>query len=205
MLRFFDAQSQKRRVVVEPGELYVTRDAEIVSTVLGSCITVCLFDAELNIAGMNHYILPKRIKGGISAAVPDSARFGEDALLMLLEQVEKKGARRTRLTAKVFGGATMIRTECKKNCVAAENISTARRFLSEKNIRVAFEDVGGPIGRRIYFNTSDGGVLVQRIPKSTPPPATLQKKNERQKGVALKGICCGQRPRPEPALQSGPY
>lgn len=196
MIRFFDAQSQRDRIAVEPGELYVTRDAEIISTVLGSCISVCLFDARLNIAGMNHYVLPKRINGGVSSAVPESARFGEDALWMLLSRVENKGALRTRLTAKVFGGASSINPNCKEGCVAADNITIARVFLYEKNIPIVFEDVGGSIGRRIYFDTSDGEVLVRRISKSAPSPAPLPKEDERRKKVPLKGVCCGQS-RPE--------
>ena len=207
MILFFDFRAQRNRIAVEPGEMYVTDSDETISTVLGSCVSVCLMDKEAKVFGMNHYILPKRTQNGVFAAIEQKGRFGEEALLMLLAQMERKGAKANRLAAEIYGGSTSINPDCKKNCVSAENIAVARKFLAEKNIRILFEDVGGATGRRIYFHTFDAKVSVERLRRSsTPAPSSVStEKNSRR----VKGVCVSpslsSRPESMQRMQSDPY
>ncbi len=163
MIRFNDARTGGTRVVLKPAELYITRDEEVITTVLGSCISVCLWDPETHIAGINHFVLPTHKKGIVSRSADDTARFGDTAMPALLEGVEKMGGRRSTLWFKLFGGAMIINQECKVNCVGEENIKIARAFLTRWGVAVRAFDVGGAAGRRIHFDTGSGLVEMEKI------------------------------------------
>ena len=163
MMRFYDSKLRKDRVTVQPGEMYVTRGDEIIYTILGSCISVCLHDPEAGVAGMNHFMLPKRSDGGAYSATAEMGRYGDEAVAQLLKEMLRNSANISRLTAKVFGGAAMISKCCERNCVSKENAETAFAFLAEHRIPVYASDTGGACGRRIFFDTYSGNVLVEPL------------------------------------------
>ena len=163
MIRFLDSRTKRTRVVLQPTELYVSTEQEVITTVLGSCVAVCLRDPEAGVGGMNHFVLSRR-KNSVSGFPNDTVgRFGEDAMPALLEQMEQAGAGRFRLSVKLFGGAMIINKDCKSNCVGDENIKIARAFLSQWGMNVLAEDVKGTVGRRIHFDTRTGNVEVERM------------------------------------------
>ena len=163
MIRFHDARTGRTRVVLKPTELYVSKSEETLTTVLGSCVAVCLWDPETRITGMNHFVLSRRKDSASGFPEKEEGRFGEDAMPALLEQIERAGAPRFRLTVKLFGGAMIINKDCKNNCVGEENIKVARSFLSQRGMPIAAEDVGGTVGRRIHFDARTGRVEVERL------------------------------------------
>ncbi|HEX2953275.1 MAG TPA: chemotaxis protein CheD [Bacillota bacterium] len=149
------------KVIVEihSGEYYVSANSdEVITTLLGSCISVCLYDAERGIGGMNHFMLPYA-KAGENLNIRDP-RYGNFAMELLVQDILGMGGRLDRLKAKVFGGGEMIRTE--QYNVAQENAEYACTYLKEKGIPILAIDIGGKNGRKIYYQLSDYQVFVRK-------------------------------------------
>jgi chemotaxis protein CheD len=105
--RFHDDQFNMTVARILPGELYVTRLDEMITTVLGSCIAACISDVEAGIGGMNHFMLPDGADGSSSFA-SQAARYGLFAMEQLINTIMKYGGKRERLQVKIFGGGRMI-------------------------------------------------------------------------------------------------
>jgi chemotaxis protein CheD len=142
---------------LHPGIVFAPDQPHLVTTVLGSCIAVCLWDPQLRIGGINHYLLP--LWNGEGLATP---RYGNVAITLLIDKLKAHGCRPNRLVAKVFGGATMWQGRETAFSVGERNASFAQRFLAEQKITVQGTDVGGDGGRKIIFNTGTGVVLLRR-------------------------------------------
>jgi chemotaxis protein CheD len=142
-------------VYLQPGQLVATAEAVHITTILGSCVAVCLHDAAMGASGMNHYLLPRGPRGA------DSARFAEVALPRLLERVLAQGASRPCLEAKVFGGARILAASTVPRDLGQENVDAALTFLATERIRVTALNTGGTRGRKLIFQTVDGVVWVK--------------------------------------------
>lgn len=140
-----------------PAEIFVSREPIMVSTVLGSCIAVCLWDSRLAIGGMNHYLLP--LWNGDGLATP---KYGNIAIRQLVEKILAQGAERKNLQAKIFGGAAMWDNSNGLFAIGLRNIELSQQQLKELQIPVIASDVGGTLSRKIFFNTGDGSVLLRR-------------------------------------------
>lgn len=141
------------------GEIFVTRSPMTVSTVLGSCVSVCLTDPTHGIGGINHFKGPLDLSAKPLEA-PESYRYGEPAITALIKRMLNLGCRKKDLLCGVFGGGKVIDLEYD---VGAENISRAREVLSAEGIRVRNWKVGGSHGRRIVFSTATGEVRVYKV------------------------------------------
>lgn len=127
-------------------------------TVLGSCVSVCLFDPATGVGGMNHYLL------ALSVQRERSARFGNVAMAILLDEVFRLGALRGQLRAKVFGGAHALDAPLRNGrSLGQENVELALRTLAAEGIPVVGGDVGGKRGRRILFHPDDGSAWVRTL------------------------------------------
>lgn len=146
-------QSRSESIYLYPGKLYVSAKPVTISTILGSCVALGLWDEELGIGGMNHFMLP--------FGSEKSPRFAESALPMLLESLEDLGARKEHLQACLFGGSVL--SERDHFQLGPRNLEVAWQFLDEQSISVRHEDCGGDRGRKILFNTGDGSVTVRRL------------------------------------------
>lgn len=146
-------------IEIHSGQYYVSDNAdEVITTLLGSCVSVCLYDAQRGIGGMNHFMLPHiRIKGDRDE--PD-ARYGRHAMDLLIQGILDMGGRRERLQAKVFGGGEMIRTD--QYNVARENVEYACSYLENMGIPILAMDIGGNYGRKLYYQLSDHQVFVRK-------------------------------------------
>ncbi len=160
---------KRRRIVINPGEYYVTdRDAEI-STLLGSCVSVCMYDPVCQVMGMNHFLFSS--KGYPDEDVSchlDVGRHGVCAMDSLITGMLELGAKRKNLQAKVFGGGSMFRPydECSLElCVGKSNTEFVMKFLELNHIRVNASDTGGDTGRLIRFSFGDYSVYVKKIRK----------------------------------------
>jgi chemotaxis protein CheD len=146
----------ERRVYLYPGGLWAEASAGVITTVLGSCVSVCLWDPQTAIGGINHFILPR---GGATV----SARYGSHALPMLLERVLTLGARRETLLACVFGGASVLAGTSNEPGLGSRNVAQAFEFLKSHDLAVLRQDVGGRKGRKLTFRTADGSTLVRKL------------------------------------------
>jgi chemotaxis protein CheD len=144
------------RVYLAPGRLHATAEPVQVTTILGSCVAVCLWDPDRRVGGINHFLLPE--------GVPPSSRFGDSAVRMLVESVLALGASRTRLRAKIFGGACVLEAfRHDTHPLGARNVEVARERLRAEQIPVVGEDVGGDLGRKLVFDVQTGCAWVRAI------------------------------------------
>jgi chemotaxis protein CheD len=148
-----------QKCYLKQGMIVVRQEECIITTVLGSCISVCLWDSVFGIGGMNHYMLALWNGEGLP-----SPRYGNVAIPKLIEKMIGAGAAKNNLRAKVFGGAevlsSMRNSEMK---VGPQNIILAEDLLAKERIPVISSDVGGYGGRRIQFNTKTGTVMLKRL------------------------------------------
>lgn len=141
----------------------------ILSTVLGSCVAVCLYDATARIGGMNHFLLPSR-----DGSAKSDIRYGAHAMELLINGLLKGGARRERLLAKVFGGASMA---ANLQDIGRSNAAFAREFLQTEGLPIVNESLGGTMARRVRFWPVDGRaqqLLIRATPDPQTPLATAQ-------------------------------
>lgn len=144
---------------------------DVLSTVLGSCIAVCLTDSDRKIGGMNHFLLPNR--DGVEG---ENIRYGAYSMELLINGLLKAGARKDRLTAKVFGGASM---NSNLRDIGGSNAAFAQDFLDAEGIPCLSKSVGGTLARRIRFWPTTGNVRQLLVPgqaeQIAPPPRPMPK------------------------------
>ena len=167
MITYFDNHFNRNVIIIYPGEFYVTRKDELISTVLGSCVTVALYDQKKKIGGINHFILAKDGgRGGDDSGLV--GRFGDVALNLLLESMLKEGAEQKSICAKVFGGGNVLHFSKDMEKVGDCNIRCAFEFLERNKIPVLASDVGGVESRKIFFESSTAKVWLKRIENTVP-------------------------------------
>lgn len=142
---------------IHVGQIHVDNGSIQISTVLGSCVAVCLYDKKLGVGGMNHYLLPFWNGNGLQ-----SLKFGNISIPKLIEAMIEKGASINSIEAKIFGGASINFSACNQNMLVGEkNILVAKEILSDYKIKIVAEDVGGNNGRKIQFHLENGKVLLR--------------------------------------------
>jgi len=150
---------ERRRVYLLPGELHASAEPCQISTILGSCVAVCLWDAKLKVGGMNHYLLPAWREGQDS-----SMRFGDLATRVLLAKLLDFGCRRRNITGKLFGGSAISQPEDRYLVsLGAKNVAAAQLMLKSAGIPIIAQDSGGSCGRKVVFNTDDGSAWSRRV------------------------------------------
>jgi len=151
----------KERIHIHIGEFHASSKPVVIHTVLGSCVSVCLIDTIRFSGGMNHILMPGQTD---LFNLKESARYGINAMELLLDSLTGLGSDRKRLVAKVFGGAHVISSISKENGVGLKNISFVLDFLEKEKIPITSMDVGGSDSRKIFFHTDSGNVFLKRIP-----------------------------------------
>lgn len=178
---YFDRQFGSDAAKILPGEYYVTARDMVLVTVLGSCVSACVRDPRTRIGGMNHFMLPES-GGDAHDLLSSSARYGSYAMEVLINQLVKLGASRTRLEAKVFGGASVLRGFTTVQ-VGALNSEFVLDYLKTERIRVVAEDLQGLYPRKVYFFPATGRVMVRKL-KSVHNNTIIER--ERDYGRRLK-------------------
>lgn len=145
------------RTYLNGGQVHIAEGDQAITTILGSCVAVCLYDPVAKVGGMNHFLLP-RCRGR-----EPSPRFGDIAMRELLERTLLRGAQRGRLLAKVFGGACTMKAPSGRKPLGEENSDLALEFLAAERIPVQHRDVGGATGRKLVFRTGDGAAWVKPL------------------------------------------
>jgi chemotaxis protein CheD len=154
------AQSCPSKLYLAPGRLYASADRVCVTTILGSCVAVCLYDPDRHVGGINHFLLP--------FGFPLSPRFGDAAVPLLIESVLAKGAHRPSLRAKLFGGACVLEAFRSEDPLGAQNVRVARARLQAEHIPIVAEDTGGDHGRKLLFELQTGDAWVRAIETKEP-------------------------------------
>jgi chemotaxis protein CheD len=161
-MRYYDRLFQRTAVKVLPGEYYVTDEDIALVTVLGSCVSACLRDADAGVGGMNHFMLPASESDSLVGA---SARYGNYAMELLVNDLLKLGAKRHRLEAKVFGGGQVL-AGFTSNHVGARNVTFVRQYLQTERIYVAADDLGDIYARKVCYLPRAGQAFVRRLDSS---------------------------------------
>ena len=141
-----------------PSAIIVSDRPMIIKTVLGSCVSVCMYDKEKKIGGINHFMLPFWRGDELS-----SPKHGNVAMGRLLKKMLHVGANKESIIAKVFGGARLLNFQSDHYRIGIKNIEVAKKFLRENEIPIVASDAGGDQGRKILFNTDSGEVYLKRI------------------------------------------
>ncbi len=164
MQRFWDSQTQHWTVKILPGEYYVTRGNDAITTVLGSCISACVRDPVRNVGGMNHFMLPEEGANGGSSGFDGEAglatRYGSYAMESLINDLLKLGATRERLEIKLFGGGRVL---LGMTDVGARNIAFVRNYIDIEGYRIAAEDLGGTHPRKVVYFPASGRAKMRRL------------------------------------------
>lgn len=144
---------------VAPGGWAVETDRPI-ATLLGSCVAVCLYDPQLRIGGLNHFMLPTFERS--TNRDFDTLLCGSFAMEALYNGLLARGARKPRLQAKAFGGGTIIASLAQTG-IGERNVEFAREWLGREGIHLVAADVLGPWSRKIVFNPQTGDVFSRRM------------------------------------------
>jgi two-component system chemotaxis response regulator CheB len=137
-----------------PGKLAAFDEETIISTLLGSCVAVALYDPVAKVGGLNHYLLPE---GGPHDC--ESSRYGKDAIPMLVEECVRLGAEARRLQAKIYGGGNVISVSSLGEAIGKRNIDLAEKLLAQLRIPIIERNVGGEHARTIKMNSANFEVL----------------------------------------------
>src|ERR1700731_4012234 len=166
MQRFWDPQLDSWTVKILPGEYYVTRADEAISTVLGSCISACVRDPVRNVGGMNHFMLPEDASTGpnnwLDPAVGLATRHGSYAMESLINDLLKLGATRERLEIKLFGGGRIL---AGMTDVGERNIDFIKSYIQLEGLRIAAEDMGGTQPRKVIYFPASGRCKLRKLPQ----------------------------------------
>lgn len=152
-------QMEQHALTIHPGAWAVDAERPL-STLLGSCVAVCLFDPLACIGGLNHFMLPSMPN---DICLPDVMLSGEQAMDALLEALLRRGACRDRLQAKAFGGGTIFATSRGVLDVGQRNVSFARQWLEREAIPLLAADLLGPWSRKLVFLPYSGAVYCRRV------------------------------------------
>ncbi|MEO1878498.1 MAG: chemoreceptor glutamine deamidase CheD [Methylococcales bacterium] len=162
--RYWDKIHNIVAVKILPGEYYVTSADELVTTVLGSCISACIRDTQLGVGGMNHFMLPEttkhKLNEGVESVVGNATRYGNYAMEHLINIILENGGKRKNLEVKVFGGGKIIPT---MGDVGLKNINFVLEYIDTEALKLISKDLGGAYPRKVIFFPSTGRVMMKKI------------------------------------------
>jgi len=151
----------KKRVKIHIGEIYTSSEPTIIETLLGSCVSVCLYDPKKRSGGMNHILLPGKAD---LQRFDDATRYGINAMEILINSMMKLGSKRKNILSKIFGGAHILQSLGRHMAPGQKNIEFVEEFLDLEGIPVVSRNTGGHNGRKIYFHTHTGDVFLKTLP-----------------------------------------
>jgi chemotaxis protein CheD len=146
--RFLNPVDRHWHVQIMQGESYISAPGEIITTILGSCISACIRDPQIGVGGMNHFLLPEG-----TGSDRHALRFGVNAMEVLINGILKRGGSRRGLEAKLFGGANVMAS---LSSVGSRNAAFARQYLADEGIAVIGGSMGGVSPRRIQYWPASG-------------------------------------------------
>ena len=124
----------------------------LVTYALGSCIGICLYDPAIKLGALVHIMLPVNMETNRT----NTMKYADTGIRETLKQMESMGARRSRITAKIAGGAKMFETGASLGNIGQRNIESVRMNLKKEGVRLLKEDVGGSVARTLLFDVESG-------------------------------------------------
>ena len=143
---------------LSPGYVYMSKDSSLISTVVGSCVAVSLWDHKKAFGAMANFLYPA-VKDRSQAVV----LYGNVAITCMIKLFVGEGSKLEHLTAQIFGGAINPLGGCEE--IGLENVRIAQKLLASKCIPIISEDVGGTMGRKIVYNTLCNEAIVYKVNK----------------------------------------
>ena len=160
MRKYYDAALNKNIVKISPGEYYITDQDEVITTVLGSCISACIRDVRIGIGGMNHFMILVRCKHTSHPESDLDMRYGTFAMEHLINDIYKFGGVRKNLEIKLFGAGNVLSSG---GDVGQKNIEFIKNFIHTEGYTVTSEDLGGNHPRKINYYPLTGKVMMKKV------------------------------------------
>jgi two-component system chemotaxis response regulator CheB len=148
------------KVFLLPGEYFISKQPHLISTLLGSCVAVCLYHPQLKFGGMNHFMLPS------SPHKERSGKFGDYATGVLLQFMERTTGSLSGLQAMISGGANVISAVGSGIQIGQRNIEIAKEILRKHNIPVIQERVGGTHGLKLHYQSWDNKLAIEQMDRN---------------------------------------
>ena len=163
--RYWDQENQKVAAKLLPGDYYVTTSDEMITTVLGSCVSACIRDVVSGIGGMNHFMLPEtttklRLNTEDESIVGMALRYGNYAMEHLINTILQQGGKRKNLEVKLFGGGKIIAT---LGDVGSRNIAFALNYVETEALSLVSHDLGDIYPRKVNYFPQTGRVRMKKI------------------------------------------
>lgn len=162
--RYWDQEHQTVAAKLLPGDFYVTTGDEMITTVLGSCVSACICDVVCGIGGMNHFMLPETSKSSLNGTaesiVGTALRYGNYAMEHLINTILQHGGKRKNLQVKLFGGGKIIAT---LGDIGSRNVSFALDYIDTEALRLVSHDLGDIYPRKVNFFPQTGRVRMKKI------------------------------------------
>ncbi|MDT8367259.1 MAG: chemotaxis protein CheD [bacterium] len=150
----------KKNVKIHIGEIYASSEPTVIETILGSCVSVCLYDPVIKTGGMNHILLPGKAD---LEKFDDTTRYGINAMEVLINSMMRLGSRRNNIFSKIFGGAHIIKSIDRHMSPGPRNVRFVEEFLELEEIPIISRNTGGNNGRKILFHTHTGDVFLKTL------------------------------------------
>ena len=187
--RYWDMKHNTYAAKIMQGDYYVTTHGEMISTVLGSCVSACIRDMRLGIGGMNHFMLPEFKEGSDhwkNSPVNVAARYGNVAMEKLINTIMSAGGNKKYFEVKIFGGSNLMDISTD---IGKLNIDFVKSYIGKEGLKIIADDVGGVYPRKLMYFPSSGIARVKKLRNLHND--TLQKREARYiqelKDVAVKG------------------
>lgn len=184
--RYWDKENQVIAAKLLPGEFYVTQENEMITTVLGSCVSACIRDSVLGIGGMNHFMLPEttrsRLDSREEAVVGTALRYGNYAMEHLINTILQYGGKRKNLEVKLFGGGKIIAT---LSDVGSRNIAFVLDYVDTEALKLVSHDLGDVYPRKVNFFPQTGRARMKKIKELHNETIIMR---ERQYGSQLRDV-----------------
>lgn len=163
--------SEQLKVHLSPGQLIVTRDSQVVVTVLGSCVAVTMFERGSGLAAICHAMLAEPPAGArLPDGDPTRFRYMTEVMPAMVGAFRRAGILPCTIEVKIFGGGNVIGVSraANPNWIGGANVDVARRLLEDAGLVVIAENTGGRCGSKILFNTATGVVLHKHLRNPRP-------------------------------------
>lgn len=159
--RYWDKINNIIAAKILPGELYVTQADEIITTVLGSCISACIRDPFAGVGGMNHFMLPiSKDMSLLNDKAGSATRYGNFAMEQLINEILKNGGQRQNLEVKIFGGGHVL---ANMTDVGKRNIDFVVEYIQLEGLKMVAEDVGDKFPRKVQYNPITGKARMKKL------------------------------------------
>ncbi|MDA3868458.1 MAG: chemoreceptor glutamine deamidase CheD [Gammaproteobacteria bacterium] len=163
--RYWDKQHNIFAAKLLPGEFYVSMHGELITTVLGSCVSACVRDKIMGVGGMNHFMLPdsqerSRSLAWVNTPVSAETRYGNVAMERLINVILASGGKRKNLEVKLFGGGRVLNINTD---IGGKNVDFVKQYLQKEGLRIESEDTRGFWPRKVQYFPLTGRVRIKRL------------------------------------------